>query len=139
MGGSSESSQQSVTPCREEEEIEKVSCQEARAREMVSPSEEEEPDNVWLMTLHASKGLEFSHVFIIGVNYGLIPLHPSGFEEEEEERRLFFVGMTRAKDYLELSYYIQPALPKVVPGESRYLQMIPERLVERVDGNDMTG
>ena len=138
-GGGSEPSQQSVMPCREEEEIEKVSCQEARAREMVSPSEEEEPDNVWLMTLHASKGLEFSHVFIIGVNYGLIPLHPSGFEEEEEERRLFFVGMTRAKDYLELSYYIQPALPKVVPGESRYLQMIPERLVERVDGNDMTG
>ncbi|MDE7224303.1 MAG: ATP-binding domain-containing protein, partial [Acetatifactor sp.] len=95
-------------------------------------------DCVWLMTLHASKGLEFSHVFIIGVNYGLIPLHPSGFEEEEEERRLFFVGMTRARDYLELSYYTQPALPKVVPGESRYLQMIPERLVERVDDNAVT-
>ncbi|MDE5892798.1 MAG: ATP-dependent helicase, partial [Acetatifactor sp.] len=116
-GSSSEPSQQAMTPCREREE----------------------PESVWLMTLHASKGLEFSHVFIIGVNYGLIPLHPSGFEEEEEERRLFFVGMTRAKDYLELSYYIQPALPKVVPGESRYLQMIPERLVERVDGSNMTG
>lgn len=108
----------------------------------ISNGEEEAEDQtagVWLMTLHASKGLEFSHVFIIGVNYGLIPLHPAGFEEEEEERRLFFVGMTRAKDYLELSYYIQPALPRVVPGESRYLQMIPERLVERVDGSDVTG
>lgn len=100
---------------------------------------EDQTEGVWLMTLHASKGLEFSHVFIIGVNYGLIPLHPAGFEEEEEERRLFFVGMTRAKDYLELSYYIQPALPRVVPGESRYLQMIPERLVERVDGSDVNG
>lgn len=99
---------------------------------------EDQTAGVWLMTLHASKGMEFSHVFIIGVNYGLIPLHPAGFEEEEEERRLFFVGMTRAKDYLELSYYIQPALPRVVPGESRYLQMIPERLVERVDGSDVT-
>lgn len=108
-------------------------------QETVSHPEEKALERVWLMTLHASKGLEFSHVFIIGVNYGLIPLHPSGFEEEEEERRLFFVGMTRARDYLELSYYIQPALPKVVPGESRYLQMIPERLVERVDGNDVTG
>ena len=138
-GGNRESAQQEMMPCREEEEIKKVSCREARDREMVSPPEEEELDNVWLMTLHASKGLEFSHVFIIGVNYGLIPLHPSGFEEEEEERRLFFVGMTRAKDYLELSYYTQPVLPKVVPGESRYLQMIPEKLVERVDGNDVTG
>lgn len=108
-------------------------------QETVSHPEEKALERVWLMTLHASKGLEFSHVFIIGVNYGLIPLHPSGFEEEEEERRLFFVGMTRARDYLELSYYIQPALPKVVPGESRYLQMIPERLVERVDGNDVIG
>lgn len=99
---------------------------------------ERQAECVWLMTLHASKGLEFSHVFIIGVNYGLIPLHPSGFEEEEEERRLFFVGMTRARDYLELSYYTQPALPKVVPGESRYLQMIPERLVERVENTGVT-
>lgn len=112
---------------------------EPAEQEMVSCREEEASECVWLMTLHASKGLEFSHVFIIGVNYGLIPLHPSGFEEEEEERRLFFVGMTRARDYLELSYYTQPALPKVVPGESRYLQMIPERLVERVENTGVTG
>jgi len=93
---------------------------------------------VQLMTLHASKGLEFTYVFIIGVNYGLIPLRSSGLEEEEEERRLFFVGMTRARDYLELSYYTQPGIPRVAPGESRYLQMIPERLVERVNHTSMT-
>lgn len=48
-----------------------------------------ENDTVKLMTLHASKGLEFSHVFITGVNYGLIPLQTKSFEEEEEEQRLF--------------------------------------------------
>lgn len=98
----------------------------------------EEDSGVRLMTLHASKGLEFTHVFIIGVNYGLIPLHSSGFEEEEEERRLFFVGMTRARDFLELSYYTQPCIPRVVPGESRYLQMIPQKLVERMEPETLT-
>ena len=67
-----------------------------------------ENDTVKLMTLHASKGLEFSHVFITGVNYGLIPLQTKSFEEEEEEQRLFFVGITRAKEHLELSYYTSP-------------------------------
>lgn len=88
-----------------------------------------EADSVKLMTLHASKGLEFSYVFITGVNYGLIPLQTRDFEEEEE-MRLFFVGITRAKDYLELSYYTNPDYKKVAPGESRYIRMIPEKLIE---------
>ncbi|SCP99435.1 UvrD-helicase domain-containing protein [Anaerobium acetethylicum] len=86
-------------------------------------------DSVKLMTLHASKGLEFSHVFITGVNYGLIPLQTKGMEEEEEERRLFFVGITRAKDYLELSYYTNPEHYRAMAGESRYIRMIPPRLI----------
>ncbi|WP_297418009.1 ATP-dependent helicase [Clostridium sp.] len=86
-------------------------------------------DLVKLMTLHASKGLEFSYVFIIGVNYGLIPLHTRDMEEEEEQR-LFFVGITRAKDYLELSYYTNPDDQRVSPGESRYIYMIPEKLIQ---------
>ncbi|MBK1812816.1 ATP-dependent helicase [Clostridium sp. YIM B02505] len=86
-------------------------------------------DTVKLMTLHASKGLEFSYVFITGVNYGLIPLSTRDMEEEEE-MRLFFVGITRAKDYLELSYYTNPDYQRVVPGESRYIHMIPSRLIE---------
>lgn len=89
-----------------------------------------EADSVKLMTLHASKGLEFSYVFIAGVNYGLIPLRTKSFEEEEEERRLFFVGMTRAKDHLELSWYTSPDQPNVLPGPSRYLNMIPAHLTE---------
>jgi len=86
-------------------------------------------DSVKLMTLHASKGLEFSYVFIIGINYGLIPLHTRGMEEEEE-RRLFFVGITRAKDYLELSYYTNPDYHRATPGESRYIHMIPTHLIQ---------
>lgn len=86
-------------------------------------------DAVKLMTLHASKGLEFSYVFITGVNYGLIPLHTRDMEEEEEQR-LFFVGITRAKDYLELSYYTNPDYHKAAPGESRYIHMIPEKLIQ---------
>lgn len=92
--------------------------------------EKEEADCVKMMTLHASKGLEFSHVFIIGVNYGLIPLRTRNFEEEDEERRLFFVGMTRARDYLELSFYTNPD-SRVAPGESRFLKMLPPDLVEK--------
>ena len=89
-----------------------------------------ENDTVKLMTLHASKGLEFSHVFITGVNYGLIPLQTKSFEEEEEEQRLFFVGITRAKEHLELSYYTSPGQYRAAPGPSRYLRMIPENLIE---------
>jgi len=59
-----------------------------------------------LMTLHAAKGLEFEHVFVIGLEDGLLP-HERGTgdsDELEEERRLFFVGVTRAKTNLYLSY-----------------------------------
>ena len=94
-----------------------------------------ENDTVKLMTLHASKGLEFSYVFITGVNYGLIPLQTKSFEEEEEEQRLFFVGITRAKEHLELSYYTSPGQYRAAPGPSRYLRMIPENLIEGQEKN----
>lgn len=87
-------------------------------------------NTVKLMTLHASKGLEFETVFLIGMNQGLIPLHSQSFEQEEEERRLFFVGMTRAKDELELSYYTNPGEPRVTGEYSRYLRMLPPHLLE---------
>ena len=92
--------------------------------------EYDESDKVKLMTLHASKGLEFTYVFLIGVNYGLIPLLSGKMESEEEERRLFFVGMTRAKEYLELSYYTSPDGARVMAGPSRFLRFLPERLVD---------
>lgn len=89
-----------------------------------------EADTVKLMTLHSCKGLEFKQVYIIGVNDGLIPLFAKDNEEEQEERRLFFVGITRAKDALELSYYTNPETSRVLSGPSRYLQLIPPRLVD---------
>jgi DNA helicase-2/ATP-dependent DNA helicase PcrA len=65
-------------------------------------------DRVALMTLHAAKGLEFEHVFITGVEDGLLPHERSNAGEDdeqlEEERRLFFVGITRAKTGLYISY-----------------------------------
>jgi DNA helicase-2/ATP-dependent DNA helicase PcrA len=66
---------------------------------------EDSTDRVTLMTLHAAKGLEFSHAFIIGVEDETLP-HKRSKESEaefEEERRLLFVGITRAKQWLQLS------------------------------------
>lgn len=91
-------------------------------------------DAVRLMTLHASKGLEFSHVFIIGVNDGLIPLRCSDPDSEEEERRLFYVGMTRAKEYLEVSYYNNPDGAGVRPGPGRYLAVFPKEFTKIPEG-----
>jgi len=84
---------------------------------------------VKLMTLHACKGLEFKYVFIIGVNYGLLPLLKYS-DEMAEEKRLFFVGITRAKDNLELSYYTNPEQPRVLGEPSQYVYMVPEELVQ---------
>ena len=94
----------------------------------------EEQDRVRLMTLHASKGLEFDTVFLIGVNRGCSRLQCRSIEQEEEERRLFFVGITRAKNSLELSWYTNPGEPGVLGEPGRYLRMIPEQVLERCDG-----
>ena len=116
-------------------EEKKVSCWVSQKEDGQENTEKLE-NAVNLMTLHASKGLEFSHVFIIGVNNGLIPLNPKKEAEEEEERRLFYVGLTRAKESLELSYYTSSG-PRVLPGPGRYLSYFPESLVNRTSALEM--
>lgn len=96
-------------------------------------SDKEAGEEVRLMTLHGSKGLEFPHVFIAGVEEDLIP-HRNSLDEggEEEERRLMYVGITRARESLTLSY----AGSRRRYGEhvscepSRFLDELPPDLVE---------
>ena len=81
-------------------------------------------DSVKLMSLHSSKGLEFKHVFITGVNEGLIPMTDEEGFYSEEEARLFYVGITRAKDTLELSWYESPC------RSGYYVEDKPSRFLE---------
>ena len=97
---------------------------------------DEEEGAVTLMTLHNAKGLEFPVVFIVGMEDGVFPhLRCMGSEESmEEERRLFYVGVTRAKDLLYLTGAASRSLygdVKVSPP-SRFIRDIPSRYLEAV-------
>ncbi|MER2127947.1 ATP-dependent helicase [Solibacillus sp.] len=95
-----------------------------------------EENSVKLMTLHSCKGLEFKYVFIIGVNNGLLPFSKKDKDEYDEEKRLFYVGLTRAKDQLELSYYTNPDHYNTQSGPSEFITCLPEHLiVGDVNGN----
>ncbi len=93
-------------------------------------------DAVTLLTLHSAKGLEYRAVFIVGVEEGLLP-HRRSLEESPralaEERRLFYVGMTRAKERLYLTYVFRRSwYGGDQPGEpSRFLADIPDDLLRR--------
>ena len=73
-------------------------------------------EHVNLMTLHAAKGLEFPVVFVVGCEDGLVPLQHDGMESDlDEERRLFYVAMTRAKERL----YLVRSKKRMLFGETR--------------------
>ena len=94
----------------------------------------ENRDGIRLMTLHSSKGLEFEVVFLVGFEEGILPHSRSMIDDSEieEERRLCYVGITRAKDYLYISY----ATKRLFFGKSslnepsRFLLDIPADLTE---------
>ena len=103
----------------------------------------EESNNVTLMTLHSAKGLEFPTVFIAGMDEGIFPSQrtlqtPS---EIEEERRLMYVGITRAKEKL----YLVSSKRRQTWGEyryynpSRFIEEIPQNLIESFESDEYSG
>ncbi len=97
----------------------------------------EEKSGVRLMTIHASKGLEFDHVFVTGLEQDLFP-HKNitnrkrTKEEEEEERRLFYVAVTRAKKHLYLTHAELRTIfgQKQINAPSEFLDDVPEDIAE---------
>lgn len=96
-------------------------------------TEKDDKNAVTLMTLHAAKGLEFNVVFIVGMEEGLFPHSRSLFDlsQLEEERRLCYVGITRAKDLLYLTYAGKRLFfgQKSSNPPSRFIVDIPEELL----------
>ena len=97
-------------------------------------------NGVQLMTLHAAKGLEFSAVFLAGCEDGILPHSRTLFNpaDLEEERRLCYVGITRAKDQIFLTYALQRTQfgSIQINPPSRFLSEIPEHLME-VEGEEI--
>jgi superfamily I DNA/RNA helicase len=113
---------------RLEQFLDDVALEGEREAEEAGPG-----DAVTLITMHSCKGLEFPHVFIVGLEEGLLPHARSTSEGTlDEERRLFYVALTRARQTLRLSWcrarrkygQLTPCHP------SRFLQELPVELVE---------
>ncbi len=96
--------------------------------------DEDGDDKVTMMTIHSSKGLEFKHVYVVGLEENLFPsqLSLSSRQELEEERRLFYVAITRAEEKLTLSYATSRfKYGNLIPCEpSRFLEEIDPRYLD---------
>jgi len=121
----------------EKDENESITLEEAISklvlRDMLERQQDEkEQDVVQLMTLHAAKGLEFPQVYLMGMSEGILP-HQSSIESDqiEEERRLAYVGITRAKQHLTLTF----AAKRMQYGEWQDCQ--PSRFLAELPSDDL--
>lgn len=113
---------------------------------LLTDKETTQENAVRLMTIHASKGLEFEYVFITGLEHGLFPSERGSntaqtLEEMEEERRLFYVALTRAKKKLFLSHAELRMIfgSKQINVPSEFLDDIPDHLVEHTVADNESG
>ncbi|ELJ8583234.1 DNA helicase Rep [Vibrio cholerae] len=120
-------------PDQQEKTLKEV-VQRLTLRDMMERGEEnDDSDAVQLMTLHASKGLEFPYVYLIGAEEGILP-HQTSIDEEnvEEERRLMYVGITRAQR--ELTFIVCKERRQfgelIKPIQSRFLDELPQEDIE---------
>ncbi|EKF9742475.1 DNA helicase Rep [Vibrio cholerae] len=120
-------------PDQQEKTLKEV-VQRLTLRDMMERGEEnDDSDAVQLMTLHASKGLEFPYVYLIGAEEGILP-HQTSIDEEnvEEERRLMYVGITRAQR--ELTFIVCKERRQfgelIKPSQSRFLDELPQDDIE---------
>ncbi|ENM3735224.1 DNA helicase Rep [Vibrio cholerae] len=120
-------------PDQQEKTLKEV-VQRLTLRDMMERGEEnDDSDAVQLMTLHASKGLEFPYVYLIGAEEGILP-HQTSIDEEnvEEERRLMYVGITRAQR--ELTFMVCKERRQfgelIKPTQSRFLDELPQEDIE---------
>ncbi|MBP7479668.1 MAG: ATP-dependent helicase [Spirochaetaceae bacterium] len=97
--------------------------------------EEGDKDAVTLITIHNTKGLEFPRVILTGMEHGIFPRRDKTEEELEEERRLFYVGITRAKDEL----YLTSCAMRRIYGSSNYMEISPFLLEAKGASVDVIG
>jgi DNA helicase-2/ATP-dependent DNA helicase PcrA len=109
---------------------------------MITENKKTETNAVKLMTVHASKGLEFKYVFITGLEDGLFPHQKDGetknAEDREEERRLFYVALTRAKEKLFLSFANFRTIfgSRQINTPSEFISDIPGDIIEKEGEKD---
>ena len=122
--------------------LQKYLDQSALARDRENDDDIDKQKGVTLITLHASKGLEYPLVYLVGLENGILP-HKRSIEEgtSDEERRLLYVGITRAQDRCTLTWCsVRTKWGQEHAGEaSKFLQELDDKYLEKLDYDDIMG